>query len=214
MPKEIKEATSAATANAVPVLSVSTTVRTPPVPTAAGLTPVGVVDLETIGVEPPAGLGPGKPGPGIGGLLLTGKAAVAPGATCFPAPATPGLGGRAILMVSFRRSAGGLPPLGMTGGEVTGFGGTGMAGTGAAGGVLGFGGGASRIVSFFKAGTPGTEGRGGLEIPGAAGFGAAGVGSGGLIVGKAMGEGGLRPDAGGGPGGRGGGGGKGTPSAI
>ncbi len=79
MPKEIKEATSAAMAKAVPVLSVSTTVRTPPVPTAAGLTPAGAEGLDIIGVEPPVGLGPGTPGPGMGGLVPAGKATVAPG---------------------------------------------------------------------------------------------------------------------------------------
>jgi len=148
--------------------------------------------------------------------------------TGFPGaadPGAPGRGGREILIVSFRKSAGGLATPG-SGGRVTAVGLGAAPGTvGTAGGVGapatgtpgtgGFGGagGTKRIVSFFRLGAAGIGGvgaPGGLATGGAGGFRP--------ILGGARGGFGSPGGAGGfgmaTPGGRGGVGGLGSESDI
>jgi len=215
---------------------VSTTVRTagpaaeaafnPPAPVVLGFTPrlepgTWVADA---GPDPIAGLGVVVTGPGVEGVAPVGLDAGA------AAPA--GRGGKEILMVSLRRSAGGLgaavggvgeeggiagalgvatPPggFGICGAPGT-PGGLGNAGAPGAAGVggLGIAGGANLMVSFFMPGgtgaCPGGFGAVGRFKPG--GLGALGA------VGRPGGLGGA--GMAGTPGGLGGVGGNGTPSGI
>ena len=226
----------AATAKAVPELSVSTTVRTAPEAAAAGLAPTGAPALGT-GAAGVPGLGAGVPAPGRGGLVAAGIATVEDAGLAPPTVA--GRGGSEILMVSFLRSPGGLaiagtgggPPAGTGIGGAGGLGKEGAPGTVGAPGTAGFGGGASRIVSFLTpaGGAGGANGFGagarrtvsfltagegvGREVPSGLATGA--VRPGGLIRGAPGGVGGFgKGTAPGALGGLGGVGGKGTPSAI
>lgn len=230
-PNEIKEATKAAMAKAVPALSVSTTLRTATaLPVAVLVAPGEAGFPETPGGIPTAGpaLAAGEV-PGSGGFAA-GIATVAPAPGGLgPAPA--GRGGSEILMVSLRKSPGALfPPIGAgADGEGTPPGTEGTPGT--AGGVAGDRpgaaeiaglGGLRRMVSFFTPGGGGTRGVGGLGAGASLtvsfftpGTGGGTAGPGGLAVEIPGGIGGFgTAGKGGAEGGFGTPGGKGKPSAI
>ena len=233
IPKATIDATSAAIAKAVPPLSLSTTVRATATPAARGATtgtPLGaaVWDAPGLGTTPPA------PATGVMGLATCVAAGDGPpaGFGGTAPPAGPGRGGREILIVSFRKSAGGLARPGTAGGVTPGGLGAAPGNPGTAGGVgtpapgalgiggLGPAGGDSRIVSFFRPGA-GATGEGAAGGPG--GLGKDGVGAlrptpggakGGLGRLGIVGAGTLGAPGKETPGGRGGEGGLGTGSDI
>lgn len=170
----MRDATKAAIASAVLAPSVSTTVRTaagpatgavlrPPAADAPSFVPEPVPTGDAACVEVPgAGVGAAvlgvAPGAGLEGGVPAGLGA-APGA-----PA--GRGGKEILMVSLRRSAGGLGATVGAPGAVTGEAGT--PGTAAAPGGLGSGGTPGTPGGFGKEGAAGATGAGGLGMEGGA----------------------------------------------
>jgi len=225
MPKATSEANKAAIASAVPPLSLSTTVRATAAPPARGATfGAGWVGTPGFCATPPA---PAEDAIGFAICVAAGEGPPT-GLAVVAAPPAPGRGGRDILIVSLRKSAGGFAAPG-TGGGVTPAGLGGMPGTGGAGGVaaagtpgtggLGTEGGVRRIVSFFNPGAAGagaSGGPGGFGKEGAGGFSPTPGGArGGLGKPGALGMGGLGelPDTGT-PGGRGGVGGFGSGSGI